>query len=304
MKIIYSEDKQTIKYLHEDGSETSLKMELSGKFDKNLTLHKTNNNKYSLVLSCSSGCKMSCSFCHLTQLKKNYNKLTTPQVAQNIKNVLNHALLNHPELSTRNIKLCWMGEGEPLLNTTLIKEVSVEVLEYALSKKYCVGLDGVDISTSFPSDNKKWKQEILILKNFTDIYKTRQNKSSVRLFYSLHSTIDVVREKLIPRTENPKIVLGKLHDFCRENNIDLVNHVTFIEGVNDTQVYVDHLIQTLKNKCNKSELRVLRYNPFNSTTQESLNLKNIIKQLENSLPNVKIQYSSGTSIKSACGMFN
>ena len=301
----------TTKYQHPDGSETSIKTNLSCQFKaegNNLVLDSKDNNKYSLVISCSAGCQMECSFCHLTQKGVQHKRLSPESVLNNLIEtvVTEYKYLKGQgiNLSTKYIKLCWMGMGEPMSEIPLVKEVTKNFLEYVFNNNLACGLDGVDISTVMPSRLSIAKYSDLqeISRSLSD-YKhnpSQVGKSPMRLFYSLHVANDK-RDVMVPNTYDYRKALTDLNYFCNATRADLIVHCMFIEGQNDSQQDIDELINLVK--PTGRELRVLRYNPSDNTTKESGNIKDIVSYLNSQYDKVKVQYSSGQDILAACGQF-
>ena len=66
-----TEDGTVSKYIHEDGSETAIKLVKSTQnvlnpITNTMDKVESDRNKYSIFISCSVGCFMKCKFCHLT----------------------------------------------------------------------------------------------------------------------------------------------------------------------------------------------------------------------------------------------
>lgn len=310
MNIIESKDKLTTKYIHNDGSETSFKKSHSGQFSsENLITPVTQDkNKYSLVISCSKGCQMKCSFCHLTQKNSSFKPLTTEQVTQNLKDVIIDQVKKDPSIKNKTIKLCWMGMGEAILKPDMIKDVSLSVIDWALENNYASAVDGIDISTVLPKISKKWQNSIEELISLTSQYPRNDynthNRTLVRLFYSLHSANQDLRDEIIPNTKSIDDAIKHLKDLKSKTNIDLVFHYMFMKGVNDNLDSVKELIKLYKDQqLTESELRILRYNQATNGVIESTYLKSIVELLEKEIPILKVQHSSGESVDSACGMF-
>lgn len=306
----------TTKYIHKDGSETSIKTNLSCQYmptQQGVVLDSKDNNKYSLVISCSVGCPMSCTFCHLTQKGVEHKRLSKEVI---VKNLINVVITESKELakigvnlSQKYIKLCWMGMGEPMFELPLIEYVTTHFLKFVFDNNYCCGVDGVDISTVLPAGVSARQQEYLFsiqnsLKHYPRNPVTEaKGNSLLRIFYSLHSANNK-RELLIPRTKPSREALFSLDSICSYEDIDLVVHYMFIEGVNDSEQDVSDLINLMRDLPSKQrELRILRYNPANAQTSESAHYNQIVKHLVDNYPNTKLQYSAGKEILAACGQF-
>lgn len=305
MKYIQSQDNKVTKYLHDNGAETSIKLALSGEYDENLNLQHKDNNKYSIVISGSVGCLMSCKFCHITTNKIEHKELTTQEIISNVMEAIEKQAELTPEIKTKYIKLCWMGSGEPLTYSEKIKEATKEIIKQVLKKHLAIGLDGVDIATTYPKTNK-WKKDFselnIYLKDIS--LNPKHNGSALRLFYSLHSASNATRENLIPNSNSPEKAMKILSEWCKENGISFVVHHMFINEVNDNKTDILSLKDLLKKNLDDSiEFRILRYNAPDNGTKESIKLKEIVSDLKTFIPKMKIQHSSGSEIKSACGQF-
>lgn len=305
MEYIQSKDKKVTKFIHENGAETSIKLALSGKYDQDLELQLQDNNKYSVVISGSVGCLMSCKFCHITTNNTPHKKLTTDQVINNVIEAIEKQAELTPQIKSKYIKLCWMGSGEPLTYSELVKDATIAILNKIIDKHLASGLDGVDIATTYPKTNK-WKKDFSELNNILKNIKLNPNHNgtALRLFYSLHSASNEIRENLIPNSNQPEKAIIDISKWCEEIGINMIIHHMFINNINDKKKDITLLTSLLsKNLKEQTELRILRYNAPNEKTKESINLKEIVKELKNVLPNIKIQHSSGSEIKSACGQF-
>lgn len=310
MQKIISENGLTTKYIHNDGSETSFKMSHSGRFNsENLIVPITQDKvKYSLVISCSKGCQMSCSFCHLTQKSASFKELSTEQIENNLKDVIVDQMKQNPEIAHKHIKLCWMGMGEAILKPEMVKKVSMSVINWALENNYAAGVDGIDISTVLPKISNRWHEIIENLVKETESFPRNphntKNRTLVRLFYSLHTANQELRNEIIPNTKEISVAIDSLNHFAKNIGIDVIYHYMFMNGINDNKPAVEELIELYKDKeLLDSELRILRYNEAINGVSESSELKSIIKTLEDNIPKLKVQHSSGNSVASACGMF-
>lgn len=312
MKIVHSEKTKTTKYIHNDGTETSIKVSLSGHYterDLDTPVFK-DKNKYSIVISSSLGCQMKCKFCHLTNKNSCFKETTAKQLISNLKEAILHEKTINPDICDKYIKLCWMGMGEAILKPDMVKTVSFEIIDWALKNKLAIGVDGVDISTVMPKIGVKWTKSIidlntLIVNKYEELRNpiNKNNRSLVRLFYSLHSTKQDKREVLIPNAQSIEKTISQLKD-VNSNNIDVIFHYMFLNNINDSESDIQHLSTFLKeNDLLNFEFRILRFNPVNDEIIESENLQYVINDIKDLIPNIKIQHSSGDDVASSCGQF-
>lgn len=302
--------RHTTKYIFFNGSEISFKREKSAEYKNDMTrpCH-TDKRKYSLVLSCSVGCNVGCQFCHLTQNGKGTKKLSYEEVLQNIKDVISDQTALYPELKGKAIKLCWMGEGEPLLQSYLIAAVTKPLLDWVFDNQHASYLDGVDVATSYPKVSKrKWVKDFTQLFNDIKVYERnphQDQRSALRMFYSLHDSTQEGRDKLIPVTKPIHVALHDLKEFCDKLNVDLITHYMFIDGITDSGNHLVHLVDLWQRHDMQSrQLRILRYNGGQNGWKESEDLETCLYWLRRKILNLKVQYSSGKEVLSSCGMFS
>ena len=98
MEVYNNVDKTVYKYIHDDGSETAIKL--------------TNTEKYSIVISCSVGCNVGCTFCYLTIKKCPYYRLTALNIFNNVKEAFEYQIKETPDIVNKQVKLCYMGMGD------------------------------------------------------------------------------------------------------------------------------------------------------------------------------------------------
>ena len=109
MEVFNNKDKSVTKYLHEDGSETCVKIVPSQEYiikDDNLVEQSTEREKYSVLISCSSGCPVGCKMCYLTIKKYPYYPLGYHEITSNVLKALDHKIKGSPDLKEKYIKLC------------------------------------------------------------------------------------------------------------------------------------------------------------------------------------------------------
>lgn len=328
MDVFRSTDGTVSKYMHEDGSETALKLVKSvqsivNPLTKKIESHHTDRNKYSVFISSSVGCFMKCKFCHLTLKGAQHFKLEEEQILSNLKEAIVECVNFNPQMRERFVKLSWMGMGDALNKSALVSSVTIKLLDWIFENNYAKGLDGVDLSTVMPKmKNDDWINNFHELEGLLKKYKINpvyemdnksftngfySHKNIFRLFYSVESAIQQTRDKIIPNATLLSDALEKLkkYQIAKDGSeYVLIFHHLIIEGLNDSEEELDALIDFMKNNFIKNELRVLRYNfCAKSTLKESEHFVNQIRRLSDSLDFIKVQVSPGTEVSAACGQF-
>lgn len=323
MEVLINQDKTVYKFVHDDGSETAIK------YVGSCSCNEENRNKYSIFVSSSVGCKYSCKFCYLTTKDIKYKSITENKIFKNLKEAVDYFINENLELKQFYVKVCWMGMGEDgLIKKGLMKNVTTKILEYIIKEKnYAIGLDGVDISTIFPKNKIIFNilEDIVYLNNYLKIYKLNpnnnvsvnndtnsnlnvyENRSIVRLFYSLHSAVEHTRQYLIPNSYDLKTSLKELSVLNNEYNINVIFHQFFIDKVNDKEEDIKELINLIdyfNREFSYFELRILRLNSCEKLQfKESEKFNDIIEELKDKTNVFKVQVSAGSEIKAACGQF-
>jgi len=313
-------DSHVYNYIHDSGVQTTVKVSPSGHYRQD-NLDRTqpvtqDKRKYSVIISSSVGCPLSCQFCHLTLLNKPHRALSHKEITDNVLEAI-HVTRDHEDLSSRYIKLCFMGEGEAILNISNVRIAALDIISGVMERGWAAGLDGVDIATAFPNVGVGKLYEIIAFNHELSVkwplnphnYELNvrgEFRSVVRLFYSMHHSNDVDRAKLMPGTAPLSDALRRLGTIAN-SSVNLVIHYMFIEGVNDSSDQVNELVNLINGLeyAYKIQFRILRYNPPNADTRESPRLKDIVSYLQDDLAVdfIKVQYSAGEAIKGACGMF-
>lgn len=323
MKAWQTENGEVTKYIHDDGSETAIKFTDSCNHDLNDLEEKySNRKKYTIFISVSVGCFMNCKFCHLTLKDAKYSPLISQAILENIQDAIKHQLHLNPQLKDYYVKLSWMGMGDALNEYKKVSDVSLTLLDWIINSGYAVGLDGVDLSTVFPKNvNQEWSRVFNYLNYKLGNYNTNPNnvvkdnidelspqttyksRSLFRLFYSISAVRDATsHNKLIPDSLTPYQVLALLdkHDI----RFNILFHHLLIDGQNDGEEDIEHLMDFLKQTKNKHAFRILRYNECTkSPFRESEQILPIIQKLLIVSENIKVQISPGSEVKAACGQF-
>jgi len=294
-----NKDGSISKYVHNDGSETSIKTWPEGVE----TCGGSGRNKFNVFASCSVGCAINCEFCFLTSKKFPYKFLDCIEIAQNVVTAIKSELIRRPELKDIPFNLSWMGMGDgwPILDhiTKATYFIMKEIAPLVSS------IEGVDIATTLPSiryNDINFLDAIdSTLRKTGKLTPKPDTRTNVRIFYSLHSMFNNMRTKLIPHTINVNCALPYLEEISKHYNV--IYHYLLLNNFNDFGDYITELVSYFHKR--DSQLRILRYNTCpNSIFTESDNFNNVIDILNYNLKDkVKIQLSPGSEISAACGMF-
>lgn len=326
MESFITDDGTVAKFIHDDGSETAVKVVKSC---SNFTNSETgiidtewvDRNKYSVFISASLGCYMACKFCHLTIKGSAYSKLQTDQVIANVKEAILHEVARKPEIKNRYVKLCWMGMGDAVNQPQMVFDATIELMNWIMDNELAQGLDCVDLSTVLPKVNDNW---IPIFRNLDkslekfpinpDSFKMEQaevstqreyvGRSRFRLFYSLHSAVEATRQLMVPNAMALSDAIIRLKQFNSNGGPNLLLHTVFVEGLNDGADEVDMMINLLQRDFPLNELRILRYNFCDrSPYREIDHIDRAVSKIAEHHDFLKVQTSAGKEVAAACGQF-
>ncbi len=322
--VFRTKDGTVSKYMHDDGSETAIKMNKSiqsilNPLTKAIEVRNSDRNKYSVFISSSVGCYMNCPFCHLTIKNAKYSKITEDRIFENLKEALLDKIEFAPEIKEKYLKLSWMGMGDAINIPEVVYSVSIKFIDWVLENNYAKGLDGVDLSTVMPKVSNKWVPIFQKLNDELKKYKTNpvysmdnisytngsyDGREPFRLFYSVHSAIQEKREGVVPNAMLLVDSLKVLKEYSQEGKFSLIIHHLLVEGLNDTQEEIEALAEMINNELPNNELRVLRYNfCAKSEFKESDQFLKQIRFLSEKINFLKVQVSPGDEVSAACGQF-
>lgn len=324
-EVLRTEDGSVSKYIHEDGSETSIKISKSiqnilNPITKQIETKITERNKYSIFISSSVGCYMKCKFCHLTLKNSKYIKIEEDIILQNLKEAIIDNIKYNFDLKKRYVKLSWMGMGDAINKPEMVYNITIKILDWIFENNYAIGLDGVDISTVMPKlKDKNWinifkqlefklkKYKINPIYNMDNIEYTNgfySHKNIFRLFYSIESAIQEKRDFVIPNAMKIEDAILQLKEYSENGKYTVILHHLLVHNLNDTQEELESLINLVNNNFENNELRILRYNFCSkSNYKESERFLNQIRELSNKIKFIKVQISPGTEVSAACGQF-
>lgn len=296
MERYVSKDGCVAKYVHDDGSETSIKtwpegMESCGG---------SGREKFNVFISTSVGCPVKCAFCYLTSKKFPYSDLTPLQVASNTLQAIEEEFKYRPNLKRVPMNLSFMGMGDAWLDLHKTQRVVSLIISW-LDKQ---PIEGVDIATTLPriswEDKGNLRKISKKLEESGRLVERPADRTPLRIFYSLFSVDHSVRSQFIPRSLSPDIAYEYLVELLKDYNV--ICHLLFLDGIND-DILEDILPLTVI--FSPFQLRLLRFNRCpNSIFQESNNIDYIIELLSETPDiNFKYQLSPGSEVAASCGMF-
>lgn len=322
--VFRTEDGSVSKYVHEDGSETAVKLVKSvqnvlNPLSREIETRTSDRNKYSVFISSSVGCYMRCPFCHLTLKDSKYRPLSDARVLANIKEALLDKLEFNPTLAERYVKLSWMGMGDAVNVPGMVHDTTLELLDWIMSNGLAKGLDGVDLSTVLPPVRPAWVGAFQSLDRALDAYPKNPvyamdnaafasgdytHRNPFRLFYSIHSAVQPLRDKTVPGALPLAEAVAHLKAYAGAGAHTLIFHHLLVQGLNDSRAELEALASWMNNHFPAHELRILRYNLCaRSQYRESEDFLRQIRWLSDAVPFLKVQISPGNEVSAACGQF-
>lgn len=324
MEAFHTDDGSVAKFIHDDGSETAIKVvrSCSNFRDEDGRVHTewVDRNKVSVFISASLGCYMKCPFCHLTIKDSAYRRLNTERVVANVKEAFLEELARRPFIRERYVKLCWMGMGDAVNQPQMVHDATLELMEWLMSNGYTRGLDCVDLSTVLPPVRDDWLEWFPKLNEALAKYPTNpesfrveqaeaathstyEGRTPFRMFFSVHSAVQATRERMVPGGMPLADAIPKLKQFAASGP-NLLLHQLFVEGLNDSSEEVDALVALLAEHFPDQELRVLRYNFCDrSPWREWDAVEAAVSRIADVHPKLKVQVSAGKEVAAACGQF-
>lgn len=324
MEAFHTDDGSVAKFIHDDGSETAVKVVQSCSTfrdtDGRVTTEWVDRNKYSVFISSSLGCYMKCPFCHLTIKDSQYRKLTADRVVANVKEALMAEVSRRPEMRSRYVKLCWMGMGDAVNQPEMVREGTLELMDWISREGLALGLDCVDLSTVLPPVGNRWVDQFVALNRELAPYPTNpqsfkveqaeaathkgyEDRSRFRLFWSVHSARQATRDQMVPGAMPLVDAIPLLKAFA-DQGPNLLLHQLFVERLNDSPEEVDALLDLLGAHFPKQELRVLRYNFCDrSPFREWDHIDEAVQRISLQHERLKVQVSAGKEVAAACGQF-
>jgi 23S rRNA (adenine2503-C2)-methyltransferase len=253
-------------------------------------------DRRTICVSTQAGCNVGCEFCATGKIgfKKNLSPAEIISQVYNISSYTGEAPTN----------IVYMGMGEPFLNyENVIKSLII------LTDENGFGISSRRITVSTIGLTGK-------IKKFTDDLCIINNKKirNIKLAFSLHSTDNGFREKLIPISgKNPlSKIYEELNYFYKKTKNKITFEYIYFEGLNDTENDVKRLKRITKMfPCN---INIIPFHPIDFQLNEPLKKFNgkefslsknkifdFIDELKKNGVIVNLRNSSGVDIYAACG---
>ena len=246
-------------------------------------------SRYTICLSVSVGCYLSCDFCATAQVPKNLVRNLTPgEIISQI--ILCKDYINDWSTQKKITNQVLMGEGSPFLNLDNVK-VAIDNSKNKDGLEY--GRTRITISTV----------GINIKKNDTDAIEWAAKELDVYLAWSLHSSIPKHRSKIMDINEKYSIetLIPQLKKYYDQTKLPI-----FIEWIcleeNMTDEHAKELIKIMKKI--PSKLNLIEFNPlanknFKPASQEKID--KFSKTIQDNGFLSLFRRSRGRDINASCG---
>lgn len=236
-------------------------------------------DRETVCVSTQLGCKIGCAFC--ASGKKGFIRdLTAGEIVEQAARIARMA-------GKRITNVVFMGMGEPLDN---LEEVLTAIRILNEPWGFGIGARSITVSTSGLAPK---------IVEFVERVDGR-----VRLSISLHSSIDAVRDELVP--VNKKYNLKEIVRALRKVKDELSREITFeyvlIEGVNDSEEEAEGVSKIAKPLGAK--VNVIAYNPvreYKGRRPSPETVSRFCNNLEKKGVKVMLRKSAGNSVDAACG---
>ena len=246
-------------------------------------------SRYTICLSVSVGCYLSCEFCATAQIsKKLVRNLTPGEIISQI--ILCKDFINDWSTQKKITNQVLMGEGSPFLNLENVK-IAVDNSKNKDGLEY--GRTRITISTVGVNIQKDDMNAIEWAAKELDVY----------LAWSLHSSVPSHRSKLMPINDKYSIdsLIPQFAKYYEKTKLPI-----FIEWIcleeNMTEEHAKELIKIMKKV--PSKLNLIEFNPlenkhFKAASQEKINKFSKIIQ-DNGFLSL-FRRSRGRDINASCG---
>ncbi len=270
LKVLESEDKETIKYLWELSDKSRVESVLI-----------LSDSRRTVCVSCQVGCPARCAFC----ASGKQGLMRCLSVAEIVEQVL-HIDRRLAESGERVSHIVFMGMGEPMENyEAVVKAVAI----FNHPAAFHISQRRITISTVGVVEG---------------IGRLAEEQLHVNLVLSLHAPNQHIRKKIIPYARKYPLeeILLAMDAYAAKTKRDITYEYTLLSGINDQLEHANELAALLRGK--QCTVNLIPYNPV-----EGLNLqrpeKEMIEQFRNRLESAGInttwRYTKGKDIAAACG---
>ena len=246
-------------------------------------------SRYTICLSVSVGCYLSCEFCATAQIsKKLVRNLTPGEIISQI--ILCKDYINDWSTQKKITNQVLMGEGSPFLNLDNVK-VAIDNSKNKDGLEY--GRTRITVSTV----------GINIKKDNMDAIEWAANELDVYLAWSLHSSIPKHRSELMPINDKYSInsLIPQMKKYYEKTKLPIfIEWICLEENLSDN--HAKELIKIMKKV--PSKLNLIEFNPlsnknFKRATQE--NIDKFSKTIQAAGFLSLFRRSRGRDINASCG---
>lgn len=270
IRILESEDKETIKFLWElpDKKRVESVLILSG-------------DRRTVCISCQVGCPARCAFC----ASGRQGLLRNLSPAEIVEQVLHINRFLKPK-GERVSHLVYMGMGEPMENYEAVVK-SIEIFHEP---------EGLNISQR--------RITVSTVGVVEGIHRLAKEELKVNLVLSLHAPNQHIRKKIIPYARKYPLeeILMAMDEYTRQTKRDITYEYTLLAGINDHTKHARELSKLLSGK--QCTVNLIPYNPIEGLQLERPE-KEVIEDfrsvLEDAGINTTWRYTKGKDIAAACG---
>jgi len=252
-------------------------------------------DKYFIVyLSSQTGCNRGCKFCHLTATGQTaFNDVDYRGYLIQAGQVLDYysSLGNPAEIVHYN----FMARGEALSNKHLLTNayrILSSLADLAIGDNLTPKFN---VSTIMPRNLRGAS----LSKIFRGITPT--------IYYSVYGMREDFRKYWLPGALDPNVAFDMLAEYQQDTKKIIKLHWAFIKDENDSVEDLDMLVDAVRSRELKTEVNIVRYNPFSYREGEESPIELITdnaRYLSDKLQTkVKIVDRVGYDVKASCGMF-
>lgn len=242
-----------------------------------------NKERITVCFSTQAGCRMQCKFCATGQQEFDRD-LTGQEMLDQIVVVQKDFQNTNKDARINNVVA--MGQGEPFLNYDNL----IDGLEMINSPEGLnIGARHITVSTSGIIDG---------------ILRFTEEPEQYRLAVSLHSAIQEVRDKIMPRLANQPLnrLRNALVDYCVIKHRRITLEYMLIKGVNDRNCDLDALIAFCEGLL--CHVNLIPFNPVSHSSYKTSSHETLYRwegELSRAGIPASIRFSKGADIAGACG---